>query len=243
MDTITNNMQLFVEACPPQYPNNTRYFESRQWEAENPHISHFGMFEWAVRQEQGHPGDGPTISRDTAVGGGVRKFPLVRQLLMSLGNVTRSIHALFGAIDKDFRELYEEAFAKIPVDRRHYFSTDMPRVENRRSAFRGKDIFSYRALLVNLWTRPHRDTNDWKEGWAWIAPFGDFSGGDFCVAELRRQIPFPAGAVLGLRGGALEHSTTRWTGNCRFSLVHTFHQYVRDWIWTGESSGEPAAKK
>ncbi len=105
-----------------------------------------------------------------------------------------------------------------------------------------EDIFSYRALLVNLWTRPHRDTGDWNGGWAWIVPFGDFSGGDLCVTELRRRILFPAGAVLGLRGGALEHWTTCWSGRCRFSLVHTFHQYVRDWNWTGESSSESVEK-
>jgi hypothetical protein len=54
------------------------------------------MIERAIRREQGHPNDRLTISRDTAVGGGVRKF---RKLLTSLGNVTRSIHALFGAVD------------------------------------------------------------------------------------------------------------------------------------------------
>jgi hypothetical protein len=202
-------------------------------------MSRFGTIEWAVRREQGHAGAGPTIAKDIAVGGGVRKFPLVRQLLISLGNVTRSIHALFGAVDKDFRDSYAAAFEKIPIAYRHFFSTNTPGV----SVPCNEDIFSYRALLVNLWTRPHRDTNDWKEGWAWIVPFGDFSGGDFCVTELRRRIPFPAGAVLGLRGGALEHWTTRWTGNCRYSLVHTFHEYVRDWNWTSESSDDPPKKE
>jgi hypothetical protein len=243
VDTVTKNIESFVEACPPKLPDNARFAAARQWQAENAHISHFGMIEWAVRREQGHAGAGPTISRDTAVGGGVRKFPLVRRILTSLGNVTRSVHALFGAVDKEFRNSYAAEFMKIPIAYRHYFSTDMPEAKNKRSVPRDSDIFSYRALLVNLWTRPHRDINDWKEGWAWIVPFGDFSGGDFCVTELRRRIPFPAGAVLGLRGGALEHWTTRWTGNSRYSLVHTFHEYVRDWNWTGESSDDPPEKE
>ncbi len=78
-------------------------------------------------------------------------------------------------------------------------------VENQLSVLYNEDISSYRALLVDLWMRLHRDTYDWNESWAWIVPFGNFCGGDFCVTELRRQIPFPAGAVLGLRGGALDH--------------------------------------
>ena len=32
---------------------------------------------------------------------------------------------------------------------------------------------------------------------------------------------------MGLRGGALEHWTTHWTSQNRYSLVHAFHEYVR----------------
>ncbi len=99
------------------------------------------------------------------------------------------------------------------------------------------DLFSFRTVLVNLWTQPHRDVNDWDNSWAWIVPFGRYSGGDFCVTELRRRIPFPAGAVIGLRGGKLEHWTTRWSGDCRFSLVHVFHEYIHRWKWSAKQLG------
>ncbi len=181
VDTVRTNMKSFVEACLPKLPNNARFTAARQWLAENAHISNIGMFEWAVRQEQGHSGAQPAILKDTAAGGGVQKLPLVRQLLTSLGNVTRSIHVLFGAVDRDFRNSYAKVFTKVPIDYRRYFSTDMTGAMNKRPC--EKDIFSYRAL-VNLWTRPHRDTCDWNEGWAWIVSFGDFSGDDFCVTEL-----------------------------------------------------------
>jgi hypothetical protein len=237
VNTITRNIQLSLEYCPPNHSSNSRFFGASQWAADNPHISRFGTIEWALRKEQGHPHAGPALARDIAVGGSVRKIPLVRLLLTSLANITRSIRLLFGAVNKDHRNSYAEAFSRIPVHYQQFFSTNAaPDVDN-------EDIFSYRTLLANLWTRPHRDTSDWKEGWAWIVPFGDFSGGDFCVTELRRRIPFPAGAVLGLRGDALEHWTTRWTGNCRYSLVHTFHEYVRNWNWKSESSSEPTEKK
>jgi hypothetical protein len=101
-------------------------------------------------------------------------------------------------VDNRFRDAYATAFATIPAEYRHYFSTNMHAVENKHSIPCDADIFSYRALLINLWTRPHQDTSDWKEGWAWIVPFGRFSGGEFCVTELCRRIPFPPGAVLGL---------------------------------------------
>ncbi len=68
MNTVTENIASFVEACSPKLPKNARFAAARQWAAENAHISHFGMFEWGVRREQGHADAGPTISRDTAVG-------------------------------------------------------------------------------------------------------------------------------------------------------------------------------
>ncbi len=116
VDTIAKNIKSIVDICPPKPSSNSRHPAAQQWEAENAHISQFGTIEWAVRREQGHAGAGPTISRDTAVGGGVRKFPLVRRLLTTLGNVTRLIHALFGAVDNDFQNAYASAFEKIPVD-------------------------------------------------------------------------------------------------------------------------------
>ncbi len=118
------------------------------------------MFEWAMRREQGHAHAGLTVSKNAAVSGSVQRLPLVRQLLTSLQNVSRSIHLLFGAVDNRFRDAYATAFATIPAEYRHYFSTNMPAVENKQSIPCDADIFSYRALLINLWTQPHRDMLD-----------------------------------------------------------------------------------
>ncbi len=80
------------------------------------------------------------IFTDTAVGGGVRKFSLVPRLLTSLAKVTRSIHALFGAIDKDFRNSYAATFEKMPIYYRLYFSTNM--------YSRNEDRFSYQGRVT-----------------------------------------------------------------------------------------------
>ncbi len=49
VDTVMKCIESFVEACLLKLPSNARFAAARQWEAENAHISYFGMFEWAVR--------------------------------------------------------------------------------------------------------------------------------------------------------------------------------------------------
>jgi hypothetical protein len=55
------------------------------------------------------------------------------------------------------------------------------------------------------------------------------------TSALRRRVAFPSGAILGIRGGAIEHWITKWKGRCRYHLVHTIHQSVRQWFHATET--------
>ena len=225
---IRSNINEYLRFCDPQLPPSSgRHSATSQWSADNPHLPQVGSFQWGLWQEQGNPQRGPTISKDTVVGGRVRSVPILRDLLRSLANITRAVNILFGATDHKTRDAYLEKFAKIPLRYRNFFSTD----GDGDTAYlgSGSDLFSLRVLLINLWTQPHRDSKDWDGGWAWLAVLGTFSGGDFCITELQRRIPFPSGAILGLKGGALEHWTTKWNGQARYCLVHVFHEFIRTW--------------
>ncbi|KAI9886472.1 MAG: hypothetical protein M1823_001722 [Watsoniomyces obsoletus] len=214
---IKNNIELYIQQVKPPFPTNGRHSEATAWLQANPVLDRCGTFQWGVWVEQGNSQKGPVLSRDLLVKG-ARTIPILRALLDSLGNITRAVNALFGAVDYKMRDEYREAFCRIPAEFGRYMET-----------CHDVELFSLRVLIINAWTQPHRDTKDWHGGWAWLSVLGDFSGGDFCLTELRRRIPFPHGAVAGLRGGALEHWTTHWQGTSRYSIVHVFHQFIREW--------------
>jgi len=82
------------------------------------------------------------------------------------------------------------------------------------------ECFALRACLVNVFTQPHVDRGDAE--WAMIAPFGNFGGGEFCIADLGRRFAFQEGQVPGIRGRRLVHFTRKWAGS-RICLVSTMH--------------------
>ncbi|KAI9884406.1 MAG: hypothetical protein M1823_003816 [Watsoniomyces obsoletus] len=203
-EVVRGNIEWFMTQCKPREPNNSRHSHNKQWKASFPDTRPNGFFQWGLWFEQGHTQNGPVVSQDAVAKS--RTVGALRELLQWLGNVTRAIHMLFGAVDNQARDSYCDAFRRIPSSHAQSMQTDPI------------DLFTLRVLLVNTWTQPHQDSNDWEGGWAWIAALGDFVEGDFCVTQLRRRIPLPPGAVLGIRGGALEHWTTHWQGPCRYNI-------------------------
>ena len=71
------------------------------------------------------------------------------------------------------------------------------------------ELFPLRAILVNTHTEPHVDKDDWVGGWAWLAPFGAFTGGDLCVPQLGIRVPMPAGSIVGIQGREFTHFTDK----------------------------------
>ena len=77
---------------------------------------------------------------------------------------------------------------------------------------RSGEPFAMRALLVNLMTNEHKDTGDWRRGYAFLLPLDDFEGGNLVLRELSLQVRSPPGCCQMLRGRELKHSIMRWAG-------------------------------
>lgn len=95
---------------------------------------------------------------------------------------------------------------------------------------RSDEPFAMRALLVNLMTNEHKDTGEWRHGFAFLTPLGDFEGGDLVLRELDLQVQSPPGCCQMFRGRELRHSITRWTGR-RFVVVNVTHEAVKKWAF------------
>ncbi|PUU82146.1 hypothetical protein B9Z19DRAFT_1121178 [Tuber borchii] len=100
-------------------------------------------------------------------------------LFKDMGAITRAQRILLAAIDLECLQEYEKILGKC-LDHRTSFETDE------------QECFTLRACLVNVFTEPHVDGRDVKNGWASMYPLG--------IAR------FPEGdpAILKDRSGSVE---------------------------------------
>jgi hypothetical protein len=94
------------------------------------------------------------------------------------------------------------------------------------------ECWAHRALLFNLDTHAHRNLRDDRDGYAAIAVFGSFTGGEFVIPQLGIKFPFQPGDVIFIKGQMLQHFVTEWTGKEgkgeRFCITHFTHQALLD---------------
>ncbi|KAH0536730.1 hypothetical protein FGG08_006438 [Glutinoglossum americanum] len=112
----------------------------------------------------------------------------------------------FPIVDPKLQKAYGAAYQRLDPGEKIFCTTEDPK----------KELFPLRAVLVNTLTEPHVDSNDWIGGWAWISPFGVFSGGDICLPQLGVRVPLPPGGIAGLRGRELIHFAGKWSGSRYF---------------------------
>lgn len=91
-----------------------------------------------------------------------------------------------------------------------------------------RGCFHALSLLVNAEVSPYRDSSHLKNGWAAMACFGDFEGGELCFPELKCKIPFLPGDVVLFRSAVLEHWVAPFEGT-RYSCL----------FFTQQSSWDP----
>jgi hypothetical protein len=102
------------------------------------------------------------------------------------------------------------------------------------------ECWAHRALLFNLDTHAHRDLRDDRNGYAAIAVFGSFTGGEFVVPQLKIKFPFQPGDIIFIKGQMLHHFVTPWKGKEgkgeRFCITHFTHQGLIDFVGREVSS-------
>jgi len=190
-------------------------------------IRHCGM--WL---STGHPHDPPSVSRDII--GTATLLRAATVLFKGLGLLTFELSMLFCAFDPHTWIAARQFIAAL-----NHFHPDFEhcRVGNF-------ECWSHRAFLFNLDTHAHRDLRDVRDGYATIAVFGSFRGGEFVVPELGIKFPFQPGDVIFIKGQMLQHFVTPWTGKEgkgeRFCITHFTHQALLDFVDKEVSRSEGA---
>jgi hypothetical protein len=65
---------------------------------------------------------------------------------------------------------------------------------------------------------PHRDSMDDPKGYAFLLPFGDFTGANIALPTLKMEIPLKKGQMLALNAHILPHFATAVKGQ-RYMLT------------------------
>jgi hypothetical protein len=219
-EATTYNMEEYAMVYPPQIPRDSRHREYVAWLKDNPHLcwppwARMGVYHWGMWMERGHPEKGCVITRDTNTIP-AHVTPVLLTLFRALGNLTRAQRLLFGAVDAACRSDYEAVIKNCPMEKKKIWVTDSD-----------IECFALRACLINVFTEPHYDGGDWENGWASMAPFGEFKDGDFCITELQRRFVYKPGDISFLKARRFEHFTLGWKGH-RFCLVATTHESLRN---------------
>ena len=211
------NIEEYASINPPEMPRDSRHKEYEEWLLSNPHLcwppwARAGVYHWGIWMERGHVHLGSIATRDTKVK--TRMEIVIWPLFKSMGVLTRAQRILLAAVDMECMQEYEEILKKCPDATRRLFTTDE------------RECFTLRACLVNVFTEPHVDGGDVKNGWASMCPLGEFENGDFCITELKRRFVYKVGAITFLKSEQFEHFTLRWSGH-RYCLVATIHEAVK----------------
>jgi len=167
----------------------------------------------------------PVITPDTnKVGARVRAHQ--HDLFTSLRNISYLKRFLLGAIEKSQRDEMQNTIHSL-----------RPRYKEPWCKS-NTECFSLRACLVNLLTQPHVDCGGVE--WAMLAPFGNFTGAEFCIADIERRFDFQEENIAGIRGRRLVHFTRKWAGS-RICLVSTMHSDLMRQCADMHDSGDSAS--
>ncbi|KAI9765838.1 MAG: hypothetical protein M1840_007120 [Geoglossum simile] len=219
----------YARSQPPPAVHDVRHIHHRQWIQENPHLAgengRCGVYHWGTWTETGK--DHKVIPTKETLNGGTRSnpsdgchaFSYRVSTIKSFGPLTAAVDLFFSTIDQKLHKAYRAAYQRLNPGEKIFCTTEDPK----------KELFPLRAILVNTLTEPHVDSDDWIGGWAWISPFGNFSGGDICLPQLGVRVPLPPGGIVGLRGRELVHFTDKWSGS-RYSIVHFFKESIRQCV-------------
>lgn len=215
---ITEDVRTIFSLEPPRLPDAHRHPFHEDFLRRNPKfgkdqgfsgVSHIGH--WHMT---GYDNVGNILKSSDSFGHSSTCDQLLHQFMHhACGHVTRAVDLAFGVFDPEMRERYRKVFENGP--------------QFARMSTTEREFACLRAFLSNLQTESHLEEKDWKGGYAWMTPFGNFTGGKLCIPQLGIQVDFPAGSISAIRGESYLHYITDWEGEDRFCFVHTTHESVR----------------
>lgn len=166
-------------------------------------VHHFGLW-----KQQGHSGTVPALTEQT-----VANLNHVVGFYRSIAPVIKSIGMIFNGIYtekyKEYHKNYKEWAAKTPLS---VLST-APEI-----------CFTSLGVVRNLRAQvaPYKDTNVVKSGWVVMCCWGDFTGGNLVLPDLKVQWEFRTGDVLFFRADLLKHAVATYEGNRTTFVFYEF---------------------
>lgn len=176
---IFSNIETYFSVEPPRLPDAHRHPFHKEFLTANPqfqkdnggfsgcaHIGHWHMTGYedsevspdAIRTKDSRPAS-------------AHAEKLLHQLLKhACGHVTRVVDRWFGVVDPVLRARYKRVYKESSE------YCGLPTSE--------EEIACLRAFLLRVQTESHTDLRDWKHGYAWMTPFGDFTGKTLAIAHL-----------------------------------------------------------
>jgi len=95
---------------------------------------------------------------------------------------------------------------------------------HRISAEAPLKVGAWSTVAINSAARlVHTDTKDYKDGYCWVVPFGDFEGGELYFPDLNITIKMAPQMLVAFQSFNLKHGVNPFTGS-RYSLVFYQHQ-------------------
>jgi hypothetical protein len=95
-------------------------------------------------------------------------------------------------------------------------------------------VYQNREILFNKMSSQHTDKQDPPLGWAILAGFGDYVGGEMKLPQLGLTIRYEPGDIIAIRGRVLRHEIDPNFVGQRISIPHFTHSST--WRACGNTS-------
>lgn len=167
VDKIYDDIKFFLSLHPPNLPDPQRHFDHERILKAHPEFAKknggsSGVVHYGCWHERGKEfAEAPLLLKtsDSRPAAATTEVFLNQLLRNACAHVTRVVALLFGIASPEMRDEYRLVVENVADYRR------MDTVE--------EELWTLRAILNNVMTESHQDTNDWINGLVWNAPLGD----------------------------------------------------------------------
>lgn len=167
VDKIYDDIRFFLSLHPPNLPDPQRHFDHERILKAHPEFAKenggsSGVVHYGCWHERGKEfAEAPLLLKtsDSRPAAATTEVFLNQLLCNACAHVTRVVALLFGIASPEMRDEYRRVVENIARYRR------VDTIE--------EEVWTLRAILANVMTESHQDTNDWINGLVWNAPLGN----------------------------------------------------------------------
>lgn len=178
VEKIYDDIKFFLSLHPPNLPDPQRHFDHERILKAHPEFAKenggsSGVVHYGCWHERGKEfAEAPLLLKtsDSRPASATTEVLLNQLLRNACAHVTRVVALLFGIASPEMRDEYR----RVVENAANY----------RRMDTIDEELWTLRAILNNVMTESHQDTNDWINGLVWNAPLGHNLKGTYSSAKL-----------------------------------------------------------